>query len=215
MGEPRNAFGIYSIFRYEGADHVEIGNEAISTPATLDFWKGRYYCKLFAFGSSAVSGEVMIALGGSVADRISEAGSEPELLSLLPREGVIAGSQKYFRRHLALNNIRYIDSENVLGLSRDTEGVTAKYQVGKREYTGYIVKYPSAAPAGSAFRSYTGFRGMKAEGTSRNGVEVFILEGGDIEAIALEDGYIVGIWDADTSAIDFMHTVEASLAGGE
>ena len=163
MGEPRNAFGIYSIFRYAGADLAGIGNEAIRTPATLDFWKGKYYCKLFAFGSSDVAEAAMAALGSSVAERIFEAGHEPELLGLLPAEARLAVSEKYFRRHLALNNIRYVDSENVLGLGDGTEGVTAEYRAGDAEYTGYIVRYPDSAEAGAAFARYSDFLGAGSE----------------------------------------------------
>lgn len=215
MGRPRNAFGIYSIFRYAGADHAEIGNEAIVTPTTLDFWKGDYYCKLFAFGPSEATGDVMLALGRAVAQRISEAGSRPALLGLLPGEAMRRGSEKYFHRHLALNNIRYVDSENVLSLGSGTEGVTAEYRTGQSEYTGYIVRYPSSAEAETAFRDYSDFLGQEAEEVSRNGVKMFILEEGPIEAIALAGSHIVGVWDADTSDLDFIHSVEASLAGEE
>ena len=215
MGESRNAFGIYSIFRYAGADYAKIGNEAIVTPATLDFWKDRYYCKLFAFGPSEETAQVMRTLGREVANRISEAGSTPELLSLLPREAIKEGSEKYFRRHLALNNIRYVDSENVLGLSDLTEGVTAEYRTGKGEYAGYIIRYPGPAEAGEAFGNYSDFLGTKAEETSRNGIKVFILEGGETEALALAGSHIAGAWDTGTSGLDFIHSVEASLAGKE
>jgi hypothetical protein len=213
MGEPRNAFGIFSIFRYAGADRADIGSEAIKTPATLDFWKGRYYCKLFAFGSSDVAEGVMTALGRSVADRISEAGSEPEILGLLPGEARISGSEKYFRRHLALNNIRYVDSENVLGLGDRTEGATAGYRAGEHEYTGYIIGYPTSAEAGAAFENYSSFLGAKAEERSQNGIKMFILDSGTTEAAALAGGHIVGIWDADTADLGFIEDLLATLAG--
>ena len=215
MGEPRNAFGIYSIFRYAGAEYAQIGNEALVTPATLDFWKGRYYCKLFAFGPSEATEAVMLSLGRSVAGRIPEAGSAPDLLGLLPGEAMTAGSEKYFRRHLALNNIRYVDSENVLGLDQATEGVTAEYRTEKGEYVGYIVKYDGPEAASEAFRDYSAFLATKAEEASRNGVKVFILEDGETEAVAMAGSHIVGVWGADTPGLDFIHRVQVSLAGEE
>ncbi len=215
MGEPRNAFGIYSIFRYAGADREAIGNEAIKTPATLDFWKGKYYCKIFAFGSSDAAEAVMAALGSSVADRISEAGSQPELLGLLPGGARLAGSEKYFRRHLALNNIRYVASENVLGLGGATEGVTAEYQAGDTEYTGYIVRYPDSAEAEAAFTRYSDFLRARSEETSRNGIKMSILDAGATQAIALEGSHIVGVWDAEADGIGFIESVLASLAGAD
>jgi hypothetical protein len=77
------------------------------------------------------------------------------------------------------------------------------------------VRYPTAADAEAAVRDYTEFLGTRADGASRNGARLFILEDGDIEAVALTGEYIVGVWDADTSALDFIHAVEASMAGGE
>ncbi len=213
MGEPRNAFGIYSIFRCAGADRADIGNEAMRTPATLDFWKGKYYCKMLAFGSSDVTEAVMAALGRSVAGRISEAGSEPELLGLLPGETRIAGSEKYFRRHLALNNIRYVDSGNVLGLGDGTEGVTAEYTVGESGYTGYIIRYPTSAEAHTAFQAYSDFLGAKGDEASRNGIKVYVLDNGSTEAFVLQGSRIVGVWDAATGDLGFIESVAAGPAG--
>jgi hypothetical protein len=212
MGNAGNAFGIYSIFRYSGAGRAEIGNEAVITPATLDFWKGKYYCKILAFGSPDEAESPMAEIGRAVADRITEAGSEPELLALLPVETRISGSEKYFRRHLALNNIRYIDSENVLNLGDGTEGVTAGYGTGESRYTGYIVSYPDSAEAAAAFERYSGFLRGKGKEVSRNGVNMFILASGDEEAVALHGRHVAGVWDAEADGMDFIEAVLACLA---
>jgi hypothetical protein len=215
MGKPSNAFGIYSIFRYAGADRADIGNEAVVTPATIDFWKGRYYCKLFAFGSSDETEATLAALAGSVADRITGAGSEPVLLCLLPADGRTVGSEKYFRGCLALNNIRYLAQENPLALGNETEGVAAEYEAGTTKYTGFIIRYPGPAAAGGAFRAYSDFLGEGAQAASRNGMELFILEDGTTTAIALKDDYVVGVWDCGAADCGFIESVLTTLAGGE
>jgi hypothetical protein len=183
------------------------------TPATLDFWKGRYYCKLFAFGGSDEAETAMANLAGSVARQIPETGSPPALLGLLPNTDRVEGSEKYFRRHLALNNIRYIDSENVFGLGGATEGVTADYRTAETGYTGYIIKYPTPAGAQAAVERYSTFVAAKAREASRNGIKTFILESGAIEAIALSGSYIVGIWDADAFDVGLMEGLLAAVAG--
>jgi hypothetical protein len=214
MGSPHNAFGIYSIFRYPGADLVSIGNEAIRTPATLDFWKGKYYCKLFAFGTSGAAAAAMDEIARHLADRIAAGGSEPELLGRLPQTLRIAGSEKYFRGHLGLNNIRYVDSENLFGLGDGTEGVTAGYREADGEYTGYIIAYPDRETARGAFERYTAFLSGKARESSQNGVRTFVLEGGEVEYIAREGRYIAGVWDAEPGEHPgFIESAFAALAG--
>jgi hypothetical protein len=130
MGTAAGAFGIYSTVRYGGADFVDIGNEGMKTSSSLDFWKGQYYCRLLAFDEMPGSEEAMTALGEALAANITEAGALPGIIDLLPPQSRIARSEKYFVKPLALNNIRYIDSENVLHLGDDTEGVAATYKAG-------------------------------------------------------------------------------------
>jgi hypothetical protein len=202
MGTSGNAFGIYSIFRYAGAERVEIGNEAIRTAATLDFWKGKYYCKILAFGGADTAEGVMDGLAGAIAGKISEGGSLPALLGLLPEEDRIPGSEKYFHGSLALNNIRYIAQENILGLGDGTEGVTASYGSAEAGYIGYVLSYARPEAAEAAFNAYRAHLEVKAQETSPNGAEVYILEDGRTEALALRDTYIIGVWDA----IPEMHT---------
>ena len=213
MGHPESAFGIYSIFRYAGADRADIGNEAIMTPATLDFWKGKYYCKILVFGAPDEAEALMATLAKLVTDRIPEAGSPPGLLDLLPVKSRIGGSEKYFRRQLALNNIRYLDSENVLNLGEGTEGVTAEYVAGESRYTGYIVRYADSAEAAEAFKRYSGFLERKGEETSRSGINVFILDSGGAEAVVLQGRHIAGVWGAEADEMGFIEAVIASLAG--
>jgi hypothetical protein len=54
MLSPDSAFGIYSLNRYQDANYVNIGNEGILTGTSLDFWKGKYYCKTYCFDKSSV-----------------------------------------------------------------------------------------------------------------------------------------------------------------
>lgn len=196
MSDAGNAFGIYSIFAYAGADRADIGNDAIRTPATLDFWKGRYYCKLMAYGGAEGTEEIMDALARYIADRIPEAGTRPDLVGRLPEEGRIPGSEKYFVGPLGLNNIRYVASENVLALGDGTEGAVAEYGYGDMRYMGYLIAYPGPGTARAAFETYTSHISRKAEEeTSRNGVYVYILEDGSAEAITLSGRHIAGAWD--------------------
>ncbi|MFQ6043929.1 MAG: DUF6599 family protein, partial [Candidatus Poribacteria bacterium] len=199
MGTSANAFGIYSIGRYVSAEYVDIGNEGIKTSSTLDFWKGRYYCKLVAFDETAESQKALIALGTAVADNI-EAGASPKLLTLLPATAKVLKSEKYFRKQLALNNIHYVDNENVLQLSEQTEGVVAKYQFGETKVDGFVIKYPSSGEANAAYDSYLTYLSQKgkAEKMEKENSAKVVLQNGKVTFIAHRDNYLIGVWNAQS-----------------
>lgn len=159
MGTPQNAFGIYSHLRYPHAPFARFGNEAILTDETLDFWKGRFFIKILAFEMATEIKEAMQRFARVMEKRIAESGDLPQILKALPEEGKIEGSEQYFKQQLALNNIRYVSDENVLKLGKETEGVTAKYKVGKDEVEVYlfVIAYPDPIKSAEAFESYSNY----------------------------------------------------------
>jgi hypothetical protein len=195
MGGPAGSFGIYSNMRYTGADFAAVGNEGMMTPSSLDFWKGRYYCRLLAFDTDAETHSAMLGLGEALAGNIAVAGSVPEIIGLLPEDHRVARSEKYFTRPIALNNIRYISSENVLNLGDRTKGVAAAYEVDGMVFTVFVVEYASEDDAAGALDSY---RSHVGEGSG---------------AIARRRGrYLAGVWDlGDGPARDILERVLAGL----
>ncbi len=196
MGVSENAFGMYSTARYTSAEYVDIGNEAIKTSQTLDLWKGRYYCKLVAFDPTPESQKAMLELGKILANNIAETGTSPALIALLPTDAKIAKSEKYFRKQLSLNNIHYIDKENVLQLSDKTEGVVAQYQFGQTKVSGFVIKYPTAQNASAAYDSYRVYLSQKGTVSLQNNSAKVLFQNGKVTFIALRDNYLVGVWDA-------------------
>jgi hypothetical protein len=214
MGAPANAFGMYSIGRYANAEYVNIGNEGIKTSSTLDFWKGRYYCKLVSFDETIESQQAMVALGNALANNIKEAGTLPELLSLLPEVSKVPQSEKYFRKQLALNNIHYVDNQNVLQLGEQTEGVVAKYQFGETKVDGFVIKYSSSEDADAAYDSYLTYLSQKGKVErmeTENSAKV-VLQNGKLTFIARRDNYLIGVWDAqDEKGYEFIEKIMAAI----
>lgn len=195
MGGPAGAFGIYSNMRYTGADFAAVGNEGMLTPASLDFWKGRYYCRLVAFDTDAETHSAMLGLGEALAGNIAVAGSAPEIIGRLPEDHRVARSEKYFTRPIALNNVRYISSENVLNLGGGTEGVAAAYEVDGTAFTVFVIEYASEDDAAGALDSYRSHMGEEPG------------------AIAGRRGrYVAGVWDLGGGpALDILQRVLAGL----
>lgn len=196
MGTPEGAFGRYSLDRYAEAEFADIGNEAYKTPASLYFWKGKYYCRLISFKPSPNAEEAMIELGKTIASRIKTSAATPGLLSLLPATFRVAKSEKYFRKHLALNNIHYLDRKNVLNLNEKTEGAVAQYQFGQSTISGFLIKYPAAQDANSAYAAYITHLSGKGEVDKQDELTTVKLQPDKFTQIAIKGKYIVGVWDA-------------------
>ena len=203
MGTASGAFGIYSTVRYGGADFADIGNEAVKTASSLDFWKGRFYCRLLAFDETPESEHAMLALGKALAANITDAGKLPGIIDLLPPQSRVARSEKYFTKPLALNNIRYIDSDNVLHLGEDTEGVVAVYETGEIEVTGFIVSYPTAQAAAGAYESYVAHLGEQGTLDRREWSAQVDYESGLRSFVIVRENYILGVWDAENARTDY------------
>jgi hypothetical protein len=214
MGASANAFGMYSTGRYANAEYVNIGNEGIKTSSTLDFWKGRYYCKLVSFDETIESQKAMVALGTTLANNIEESGTLPELLSLLPEASKMPQSEKYFRKQLALNNIHYVDNENVLKLGEQTEGVVAKYQFGETKVDGFVIKYPSSEDANAAYDSYLTYlnqRGTVQKMETENSAKV-VFQNDKVTFIAHRGNYLIGVWDAQNEKdYEFVEKIMAAI----
>lgn len=97
MGTALNAFGVYSSERAPDQRFLNIGVEGNATDFTLNFWAGRYYVKLSAFGGTG-GAALMERLASAIAERIGAPDTMPAGLSLLPREGRTPHSEKYVKR---------------------------------------------------------------------------------------------------------------------
>jgi hypothetical protein len=196
MGSPAGAFGIYSNIRYAGADFVPVGNEGMLSASSLDFYKGRYYCRLLAFDNQAETQAVMLCLGKALAANIKAAASAPHIVDLLPRDGRVARSEKYFTGQVALNNIRYMSSENVFNLGEGTEGVAARYEMDGAPFTVIVIQYGT-------------------EEEARGGLDSFrALLGDEPGALVDRSGrFVAGVWDLEgAAAVEVLEGVTAALA---
>jgi len=100
MTTPENAFGIYSLNRYQDANYVSIGNEGILTGTNLDCWKGNYYCKVYSFDQSENYQEDVTDFGNKLASRIKDTGEEPAIIEKLPPNGLMPKTARFFTKKL-------------------------------------------------------------------------------------------------------------------
>ena len=216
MGDSASAFGIYSLHRYDRADYVEVGNEGILTSASLEFWKGHYYCRLIRFDSVQNDNKLMLEIGETIARNIPQNSQPPAILDMFQHEFKIERSEKYFKQQLGLNNIRYIAHENVLALSEQTQGAVAAYQAdAKGKCLGFVIHYPDSLHARTAFASYLNYLQKDASITQENNYFQITQTNGKLTLVAHRRLFVYGLWDAAGSKSEYgiLQEMSRNIAG--
>lgn len=118
--DPDAAFGMYSQERPAAGTFLSIGAEGYHETGILNFLKGAWYVKLSGFGLGTRDREPLESAARAIAARIPGPAALPGLLRAFPKEGMMAGSLRHFRR-------------NVLGYAFLERGFSAEYfRDGKR-----------------------------------------------------------------------------------
>lgn len=191
-----NAYGIYS-FDTVG-DKLDIGQDAVYGYGLLRFWKDKILVKVLAEKEYQGLVEDVLAFGRQIDSKILTDGSKPDLLSLVPEEKLVPDSLHFFHKTICLNNIHYIPESTALGLSEQTNAVTAQYALGgKQPPRLLLIEYPDEPAAKSAFESFgesyfqEGF--ISASGDSPNIANIGEEE---YNSIALKRNFVVLVFEA-------------------
>ena len=200
---PENAFGIYSLNRYQDTNYVSIGNEGILTGTALDFWKGNYYCKVYSFDQSDTYQKDVTEFGNKLALRIKDTGKEPAIIKKLSPNGLIPKTAKFFTKKLGLDNIHFVSEENLFDLDGKTKGAVAEYQLNGSKFPLFIIEYSSSQKANLAFEAYTKYLTEKSklvplEEASDGKAKMFESEG-KFTFVSLKGQILLGFWDVESS----------------
>jgi hypothetical protein len=116
---------------------VNLGNQGRLEGYYLNFWKGNFLVTLTGFDEEEDTVSGLISLAKAVEDRIKTQGNsqEPSLIRLLPDDGLIKSSIKYFKGHLGLFNIYSFSTKNVFQFK---EGLRGSYAAG---FDIYVLAY--------------------------------------------------------------------------
>ena len=152
MGSSQDAYGIFT-FEREGKS-VGIGQDSEYASGFLRFWKGTYFVSILADKETAGIRKAVLDLGKAIAKNIRDEGKRPEILSLLPRKGLIETSIRFFHEVSGLNYHYFIADKNVLNLSRETDVLLAQYQQGQSKTQLLVFQYPNAQSARAALESF-------------------------------------------------------------
>lgn len=161
MNSASDAFGVYHHSKREG-ENAGIGNESEFIGASLFFWKGKYFVSIIGFEETAETKQTVLELGKKIADRITDAGSPPDLLDFLPSTIGQWEEIYYFHNHHCLNKYYYLSDQNLLNLNQETEGILAKFKeitarpvsADSTPFVILLLRYISAAEAQMAFNNF-------------------------------------------------------------
>jgi hypothetical protein len=152
MSTSEDAFGVFAHGR-EG-DEAGIGQGSEDRGGLLCFWKDKYFVSAYAEGESEDARKAVLNLGEAVSDGIPTSGSKPEILRLLPQEGLIENTIRFFHTHVSLNYHYFLADSNILNLDENTDAVLARYERPEGKPLLLLIGYPTEELAQNAFVSF-------------------------------------------------------------
>lgn len=152
MVTDKDAFGIFS-HGYEG-NEVGIGQGSYYMGGLLSFWKDRYFISLFAEEETDEAKEALFSLAIGVASSIEREGQIPEIVTLLPLDGLDKARVRFFHNSIILNHHFFVADENILGLDQQTDCALGVYLEQDQEYYLLLIRYAGADEAAKASDSF-------------------------------------------------------------
>jgi hypothetical protein len=144
LATPTDAYGLFTSGR--AGQPIDIGNEGDMDPGSrIAFWQDRYYVQVY--GRQQVLDADLQAFARVVAASLPQGGERPALVSRLPQADLIERGFIFFHEEISIQNEVWLGGENILGLSAQTNGLLARYDLdGTRVYL-LLIQYPDAQSA--------------------------------------------------------------------
>jgi len=136
MGSSDSAYGMFTFKKGPRGETIGLGDEGQLDDYYLNFCKGRYLVTITSLDQAETAGEHVLAIGRTVESRIKERAARPGLVGLLPAEGLLPLSVKYFRGPLGVSNSIPLLAKPAAGIK---DGVRADYGSG---LTICVFRYP-------------------------------------------------------------------------
>jgi hypothetical protein len=198
FGSSKNAYGIYS-FDTVGKK-MDIGNDAVYSHGILKFWKGRLFVRIVAQEEYRQLEKSLILFAKAVDQKIINAGEKPYLLTKLPEEKIVPDSLHFFHENVCLNNIYYIPESHILGLSDQTDVVTAQYSFSKDSYPRlFIIEYPDEISAQNAYNAFTVlYYDVQASVYKDDDINIVLTDENDNNSISIKRNFVILVFESQT-----------------
>ncbi len=182
MGNPTNAFGVFSSERSQDAPAVKLGRAGYRSDASYFIWKGRYYIRIISSETTDMFEQTGMALARRVTDSLTDSGEPVWGLTALPAAGRIPHSVRYIKI-------------NAMGLDFMRNTYTAEYRKSDKIVTVFLSKHDTAKSARDTVARYIGYAKNFGEGFNEmtfNGVELVTCNMGGMYDVVFHNGHLMG-----------------------
>jgi hypothetical protein len=149
MTSSLNAFGVYTQSR--DREEYDFGQGSQSFNDFILFWKGKYYAIITAQKTTTESTKIIRQIAALIDRAISETGSRPNIVDVLPQKGLVPGGYLYFHHYVWLNAYLFIADYNIVNITDETHAVLARYGSTDNRCYLLVIDYPDTLSAGTAF----------------------------------------------------------------
>jgi hypothetical protein len=186
LATPADAYGLFT--SGIAGTPVAIGNDGDGDPGwRIIFWKNRYYVQVYT--RQELADADLQGLARAVAAALPAGGERPGLVSRLPAEGLVERGFIFFHEEISIQSEVWLGGENILGLSPQTNGLLARYDLGGTIARLLLIEYPDTGTTSAAQAASAGLAAL-------NGSEVSGLITADARANLL--GAVFGEVDEGT-----------------
>jgi hypothetical protein len=134
-----DAYGLFT--RNRSGVPVKIGNDGDSDPGRLlAYWQGPYYVRLFA--NQSIPDNQLVLFAHSISSALPSGGGLPEIVQRLPTSGLIENSRIFFHKEISIQDDLWLGGKNILGLTSDTMGALAYYEIQGKQFLIVLIQYP-------------------------------------------------------------------------
>jgi hypothetical protein len=182
MGNPTNAFGVFSTERSQEAPTVKLGRAGYRSDANYFIWKGQYYIQIISSDTTDMFRQTGMTLARRVSDSLTDSGEPVWGLTALPLADRIPQSVRYFK-------------VNAMGLEFMRSTYTAEYRKGDTIVTVFLSRHKTATSAQDAVARYIGYAKNFGEGIDAmtvKDVDLVACNMGGIYDVAFQKGRLVG-----------------------
>lgn len=165
LDDASGAYGLWTAMRSGQPASTGVDSDTDGV-RRIAFWQERSYVQIIA--SQTLDADTIDLFAGAVSAALPQGGERPALAARLRQDGLQPGSLLYFREEMSVQNELWLGGENMLGLSQETAGVTARYTLDGQEVRLLLVQYPTGSQANQAL---TILQNIELEGLLVSGVQ--------------------------------------------
>ncbi len=181
MGNPTNAFGIFSVERFQGDPPLDLGRMSYRSDSNVYIWKGKYYITIVVSDTTKEFEKLSLDLAKEVTASLIGSSERVWGLSAVPQKNLITDSVQYFK----------VDA---LGLDFMQNTYTAEYLKGETTVKAFFSQQPSPDAALDLVERYEEHCQEYGQGfkpTIKNGAEFVLCDMGGTFDVVFRKGRIV------------------------